>query len=263
MVVYTYDFDGSFFKNPVAKFCLENLKKQLPKVEIKIFSEKDLPMEDCAHSKLTKKYQFKVDQIRMKMAADCKEDCLTVDGDVFFPDIKEVIKHKNTVWADTRFTSEPYINNGIFMYTSRRNEWVKYYYDLYNIRPEELCEMSNMQVFEQYPHKGIRLNTTTKCLHWYISKFNDFKKRYPNATTIYYSFNPPQLRIPDKVYWKLSNCDTPIRYLDFEEGGSVFFFETLFSGLDQKEAFELWKQQMCYTYQKDLKFEELYGEEKD
>lgn len=263
MVVYTYDFDGRFFKNPVAKFCLDNLKKQLPDTEIKIFSEKDLPINECNHSKITTNLSFKVDQVRMKMAMDCKDNCLTVDGDVFFPDIKEVIKHKNTVWADSRLSPVPYINNGTFMYTSRRNEWVRYYYDLYNIRPEELKDMSNMQVFETYPHKGIRLNTETKCLHWYISKFYDFKRRYPNVNTIYYSFNAPELRIPGKVYWQLENCDVPVKYLDFAEGGTVFFFETLFPGLDQKEAFELWKQQLCYVYQKDLKFEELYGKEED
>ena len=42
-------------------------------------------------------YPLKLDQIRMKMAVDCKEDCLTIDGDVFIPDIKEIIKHKNTM----------------------------------------------------------------------------------------------------------------------------------------------------------------------
>ena len=52
MVVYTYDFEGRFFKNPVAKFCLDNLKKQLPNVEIKTFQEKDLPIEECNHSKI-------------------------------------------------------------------------------------------------------------------------------------------------------------------------------------------------------------------
>ena len=144
MVVYTYDFEGRFFKNPVAKFCLDNLKKQLPNVEIKTFQEKDLPIEECNHSKIAETYPFKLDQIRMKMAMDCKDDCLTVDGDVFFPDIKEIIKHKNTVFADARLTDKPYINNGTFMYTSRRNEWVRYYYDLYNIRPEELKNKLNI-----------------------------------------------------------------------------------------------------------------------
>ena len=65
--------------------------------------------------------------------------------------------------------------------------------------------------------------------------------------------------INDKVYWRLANCDVPVKYIDFADGGTVFFFETVFPGLDQKEAFELWKQQLCYTYQKDLKFEEING----
>lgn len=257
MVVYTYDFDGRFFKNPVAKFCLDNLKKQLPDTEIKIFQEKDLPIKECNHSKIAETYQFKLDQIRMKMAMDCKEDCLTVDGDVFIPDIKEIIKHKNTVFADARLTDKPYINNGTFMYTSKRNEWVRYYYDLYNIRSEELKDKSNIQVFDEYPHKCIRMNTDAKCLHWLISKFDEFHKRYPNAKTIYYTYGAEEIN--DKVYWRLANCDVPVKYIDFADGGTVFFFETVFPGLDQKEAFELWKQQLCYTYQKDLKFEEING----
>ncbi len=257
MVVYLYDFDGNFFKNPVAKFCLDNLKKQLPKTEIKIFKDSDLDYSDCLHSKLQTNPSFKVDQIRLKQAMNCKDDCLTIDGDVFVPDFNRIIKYKNTVWADDRLTPSPYINNGTFMYTSKKNEWVKYYFDLYNFRAEELSDMSNMQVFEKYPSKGIRMNTDTKCLHWYISKFYDFKKRYPNINTVFYSYDAPELRIPNKVYWQLSNCDVPVKNVDFYEGGSVFFFETIYEGLDQKEAFELWKQQMCYTYQRDLKFVEL------
>lgn len=256
MVIYTYDYEGIFFKNPVAKFCLDNLKKQLPNVEIKTFTKDNIPLSECHHSTITQRIPFKIDQVRMKMAMDCQEDCLTVDGDVFFPDVKEIIKHKNTVFADNRFTENPYINNGTFMFTSRNNEWVRYYFNLYNYRCEELQNMSNMQVFDAYPHKGIRMNTNVKCLHWYISKFEEFKRRYPNVTTIYYGFDT-EVNIKNKVYWKLKNCDVPLKYLDFAEGGSTFFFETFFPGLDPKEAFELWKQQLCYTYQKDLKFEEL------
>lgn len=62
-----------------------------------------------------------------------------------------------------------------------------------------------------------------------------------------------------RVYWRLANCGVPVKYIDFADGGTVFFFETMFPGLEQKEAFELWKQQLCYTYQKDLKFEEING----
>ena len=191
----------------------------------------------------------------MKMAMDCKDDCLTVDGDVFFPDVKEIIKHKNTVFADNRLTDKPYINNGTFMYTSRKNEWVRYYYDLYNVRPEELKDLSNIQVFDKYPHRGIRMNTKAKCLHWLISKFDEFYKRYPNAKTIYYTFDADEK--DKKVYWRLANCDVPVKYIDYLDGPSVFLFETVFPGLDQKEAFELWKQQLIYTYQRDLVFEEI------
>ena len=62
-----------------------------------------------------------------------------------------------------------------------------------------------------------------------------------------------------KVLEHGANCDVPVKYIDFADGGTVFFFETMFPGLDQKEAFELWKQQLCYTYQKDLKFEDING----
>lgn len=255
MVVYMYDFDGRFFKNPIAKFCLDNLKKQLSDTEIKIFNESDLPIKECNHSMIAESYPRKLDQLRMRMAMDCKEDCLTLDGDVFIPDVKEILKYKNTVFADARLTEKPYINNSVFMFTSKRNEWVRYYNDLYNTRPEELKDKSNIQVFDEYPHKGIRMNTNTNCLHWGMSKFETFYKRYPNVKTIYYTYKPDEIN--DKVYWRLSNCDVPIKYLDFADGGSVFFFETLFPGLKQEEAFDLWKQQLYYTYQRDIKFEEI------
>ena len=251
MEFYTFDIDGKLLKNPISKFCFENVKNQINS-EIKIINKID---NRCKHS-LIADSEYVLDQLRFKTILGCENECFIFNNDVFFSDINKILKHKNTVYADARLTEKPYIDSSVFIYTNRDNSWVRYYYELYNNEAEKLKHLSNIAVTDLYQQKGINMNIDSKCLPWKLSGFYEYYKRFPKVDTIYYSFSDDLYKDID-VYWRLQNCNVPLRFIDYDDGKSIFFFETLFEGLDKNTAIKLWKDQLRFIYQKDLTFEEI------
>ena len=251
---------NDYLKNPIADFCVS---KYPNKTIYTLDNFTDL-IQKLRYSKFAlenNKRQSVGDQIRLYLATQ-QDDFLYLDADCYIPDFTEILANKNC----TEFIpSVKKINNGTFFYTDKSCEFNKYYLNLYETVPEEDFWLSNSSFFKKYPFKqdfqnkksgDMNLLDSVKLRHFYISLFYKFKKEYPNIDSIYYSFDNFNARGAYNMIWMFDRCP-PNNQIIRIFGKEIWFFNTSCDFIPQDDIVRLFKEQMNYTYQKDLKFIQL------
>ena len=249
---------SNYIENPIANFCISKYEHK------KIYTLDDVmpDIQKLKHSKYVLEHNCGMsllgDQLRLYLASK-QDNFLYVDADCYIPDFSEILSYKNC----TCYDDFGRIANGTFFYSQHDCEFNNYYLNLYNTVLENDYRLCNTDFFRKYPYKLDLKNKKSgdmdlikvKCHHFMISKFYYFKKFYPGADTIFYIKEPhPVFNIPE-VYWRMFEDFSS--FIMNTSNGTVWHYNTVNCVIPQDDLIRLFKEQMNYTYQKQLKFVEM------
>ena len=247
-----------YLKNPMADYCVSKYQSKTI-YTLEDFEGLTRTLRYTRFAIENNKKQSIGDQIRLLLATKTN-DFLYLDADCYIPDFTEIISNKNCT-AYIPYVKK--INNGSFFYTDKSCEFNKYYFDLYETVDEEDLWLSNLDFFNKHPFKqdfehhksgDMNLLDSVKLRHFYISHFYRFKKLFPDIDKVYYSFDNFNSAVP--VLWMFDHCP-PHNQIIKIFGKEIWFYETVCDFIPQDDLVRLFKEQMNYTYQKNLKFIEV------
>lgn len=249
---------SNYVENPIANFCISKYEHK------RIYSLDELmpDIQKLKHSKYVLEHNCGMsllgDQLRLYLASK-QDNFLYVDADCYIPDFSEILSHKNCTYYDDFGR----INNGTFFYSQHDCDFNNYYLNLYNTVPEKDYQLFNTDFFKKYPYKLDLKNKKSgdmdlikvKYHHFMISKFYYFKKFYPNIDTIYYIKEPHSLFSVPSVYWRM--FEDYKSFIMNTSNGKVWHYNTVNCLIPQDDLIRLFKEQMNYTFQKQLKYVEM------
>ena len=255
-----FDF-YDYLKNPIADFCVSQYKSKT------VYTLDDLlpEIQNLKHSKWALENDLRSyigDQLRLKLATE-KDDFLYIDADVYVPDMDIILSNKNC----TDFVpGKNIINNGTFFYTDKDCRFNSFYLEIYDNLDVKDYRLCNYGVFKKYPFeldfKGrksgdMKLLDNNNTKHFLINIFYRFLKKYGNVDTIYYT-KKSNVEMP--YVWQIEQCYQYVAYRKYfknNQPNTTWYFETLYKYLSQDDLIRLFKEQLRFTFQKDLKFIEI------
>lgn len=255
----TFDF-FDYGKNPIAEFCISKNK------DIKVYTLDDMMpyIQQLPHSKKCLDLGVKIsigNQLRLYLST-LEDDFLYVDADCFLPEnsIAEIKKYKNCVYYNPKLNK---IENGTFFHSDKDCKFNKFYLEKYN-------ELGNapvykrVHIFNEYPYerdKDPTMSGDMKLIkpdirHFFISNFYKFKNANPDISVVRYTFEDIKTQIFRGAFWQLQN-DLEDVYSIANNTKSIYFFNTINPHISQVDLFNLWKEQINYTYGKTMQFEQI------
>lgn len=255
MTVFNF-FD--YLNNPIADFCVKNNKN------VQIYTLDDMMdyIQKLPHSKRCleeKRYVSIGNQLRLYLSK-IQDDFLYVDADVFLPEESiDVIKsYDNCIYFNKKSHT---MEAGTFFRANKDCEFIKFYLEKYTHCADERM-LRKINIFHEFPYKMDLENMKSGDMnlikpdirHFYISSFYTFKRQFPNADTIRYTFDSNARK--EGTYWLLASDVEDIKaFMNLKT--CMYFFDTRNPHISQNTLFELWKEQLNFVYQKELKFEEI------
>lgn len=245
---------NDYLKNPIADYCVSRYKYKT------VYTLNDLLpiIQNLKHSKWAlenNKLSFVGDQLRLYLAMQ-QDNFFYVDADCYFPD-EEI--NKIQIFKNCTDYNYGKINNGTFFKSDKNCKFNKYYFDLYNKINKEEYYYCNFDLFNKYPfeikegYSGDMKLLKTNSRHFLISKFRNFQKRYPDIETIYYTRKE---KIEKMFYWKFIKEDLNCEIIHTRKK-SAYIYNINYKYISEDDLIRLWKEQLNYTYQKQLKFIEI------
>ena len=265
----------NYFDNPVVRFCHEfNKRKVNEPITVLTLDDCKDDINKLRHSRkaLSKnRLSFIGDELRLYYSLQY-DNLLYIDGDALLKNPRELDKYKNCTeyCGKKKENGALYINNGTFFKSQRDCLFNKYYFDVYE--NNDVPIITNISVFTLYPMKTSEVNgvkysgdmalINPSCKHFYMSSYREIKHRCPDITTIKYTLDPDFNPVGIKgLVVKLIN-HTPSQF-QVRANGVLQFFNTDDPELGTRdELFNLYKEQMNYTYGRELKYEEIGHEYK-
>lgn len=263
-----------YFKNPVVKYSHEFNQKIL-KEPITVLTLNDCrddinKLKHARKALADKKLEFIGDELRLYYSTQY-DDLLYIDGDALLQNPEEISVYQNcTEYCGKNINGIPLINNGTFFKSKKDCAFNKHYLDIYE--KYDIPMIVNISVFAKYPMRvsesgGIVYSAdmaliNPSCRHFYTSTYRRIKERFPDITTIKFTrdldFNPVGIR---GVVAKFCNR-TPHQY-QIRANGILQYFNVHDPELGTEEdLINLYKEQMNYTYGRELKYEEIGHEYK-
>jgi len=251
MTIFNFN---DYLKNPIADYCVSRYKSKT------VYTLNDLLpiIQNLKHSKWAlenNNLSFATDQLRLYLAMQ-QDNFFYIDADCFLPEeeINKIQKYKNCI--DYNFNR---INNGTFFKSDKNCEFNKYYFDLYNKINEKEYYCCNFELFNKYPFKmqgeysGDMKLLKTNSRHFLISTFVEFYKIFPDIEKIYYTRKE---KVDRNVYWKFIKED--LDYVSIlTKSKAIFNYNINYKYISEDDLIMLWKEQLNYTYQKQLNFIEI------
>ncbi len=257
---------NNYLDNPIANYCIS----KLPSPTILTWDDIKADVEKLHHPKEVMnnlksgftRLSFLGDEIRLYYSLQY-DNYLYCDADVYLPEKvqKKIWENKNCVAWDP-FDNQ--INNGTFFCSDKNCKFNEYYFNLYET--SELANVTNTNVYKKFPYHvdfekkiaGDMNLLSVPYRHFALSKIDDFKRIVgKNIDVVYYTFESDEKKIKDKepIYiWKMvdprkNNTSCDIIYRKF-----IFIWDTVYEYISQDDMVRLWKDQLNYSFQKNLKF---------
>lgn len=268
ILIFNYN---DYLRNPVAAYCV----KQLPNPTILTWKdiEPDVmklhhPQEVMTSINKKTRWSFLGDELRLYYSLQY-DNYLYCDADVFLPESvqKEIWKNKNCVAWDP---SDNQINNGTFFCSDRDCKFNEYYFNLYET--SDLTSVTNTNVYKKFPYHvnfdkkiaGDMNLLSVPYRHFALSKMDDFKRRYERdpSDIVYYTFtagNKSLINKGHRIFWQLNSEYKNNTSYKFINNQFIFQWDIVdyVKYIPLEENLDLWKEQVCYTLGRTVKFEEV------
>ena len=254
----TFDF-FDYGKNPIVNYCMSHNKN----LEVYTLDDMMPYIEKLPHSKKCLDMGINVsigNQLRLYLST-LEDDFLYVDADCLLPEesINEIKSYKNCVYFNPKINK---IENGTFFHSDKDCRFNKFYFDKYTELAKE-PGFKKINMFSTFPFERTVDSTMSGDMklikpgvkHFFVSNFYKFKKAFPETDTVRYHFGRVEPRTTG-VFWQLNNTLEDIYGLS-NKIRKIYFFDTVCPYISQDDMFNLWKEQMNYTFQKKLKFERI------
>ena len=247
----------NYIENPIANFCAKQNKN------LEIYSLEDMMpyIQKLPNSKaclLQNKKTSIGNQLRLYLST-LYNNFTYVDLDVFLYDetISEIEKYENCIYYNSLIKK---IEPGTFFHSNKNCKFIKFYLDKYSTITSKIL---NPYIFAKYPYELDLKNLISGDMHlikpnirhFYISNFYRFKNSNPNISIIKYTFNN-NIITEEPIFWQLNNTLDDIK-LSFNGVSSIYYFNTTVNGLSRDTVFNLWKEQLNYTYGREMQFVEI------
>lgn len=244
----------NYLKNPIADFCFKQQKSAVVYTleDINKFIE-NLPFTEKMIELGNK--DMIGDEFRLYLASQ-SDDFLYLDLDCFIP--QDVLLEIKNIDNCVAFHDNRIIETGTFFHSNKDCDFIHFYLSKY----KEKAENNNLKrenVYLKYPfnrsaHKSgdmTLFNVDNKIRHFYLSRFYSFAKANGN-NPIYYTYNPNN-KITEKNVW-VFNTKHEISDMTFSPTTLYWHYSLDYKYIDRQTLFDLFKEQMNFIYQKEMKF---------
>lgn len=260
MVNTTFFNFYDYLKNPIAEFCakqnsaniltLDDLYPYLDKLP---YTQKMLEID----RKVSIGNEFRL------YLASISDEFFYQDLDCFVP--KNIIKDIQSIDNCVAFHNNQFIETGTFFHTHKNCKFIDYYL---NNKYKELVENNDMgyyNIFVKFPFEmhndysgDMKLYKIDKNIkHFFLSNFKKFYTENPNTDKIYYTYDKPKKCDFSKNIW-LFNTTHENGTKTLGRHNTFWHNDTCnYPYIDQNTMEDLFKAQMNYLYQKDMKFIEV------
>lgn len=259
MVNTTFFNFYDYLKNPIAEFCAkQNSANILTLDDLYVYLDK-LP------------YTQKMLEIDRKISvgnefrlylASISDEFFYQDLDCFIPN--KIIEDIQTNGNCVAYHENKFIETGTFFHTYKNCKFINFYLEKY----QEFVKNNNLSrfnIFNAYPFEmhdnysgDMKLYKIDKNIkHFFLSNFKKFQNENPDTNIIYYTYEPLKKYNSTKNVW-VFNTSKENHIRKFSNNTNFWHYDTCnYPYIDQGTLEDLFKAQMNYLYQKDMKYIEV------
>lgn len=244
-----------YLKNPIADFCANQNSATI------------LTLDDLYPNLNQLPYTRKILRIGRKCSvgnefrlylASKSDDFFYLDLDCFIP--KNIITDIESKGNCVAIHKSGCIETGTFFHSQKDCRFINYYLDKYH-RLAEVNDTRKFNIFMHYPFErhdnfsgDMQLYKVDRNIrHFYLSTLIEFHRRNPNIDTIYYTYSNHTNDNVKDIWMFNTSLETYCRTFSLK---NIFWhFDTCnYPYIDRQTLEDLFKAQMNFLYQKELKY---------
>lgn len=250
-----------YFKNPIAEFCV----KQNPIIKVYTLDDLNEYLDKLPYTQKMLKIDRKVsigNEFRLYLAS-ISDEFFYLDSDCFIP--QNIMNELDSIKNCVAVHKNNHIEVGTFLHCQKNNRFVNFYLNKYHeIASQKECP-HELQVFSKNPfelHDGYFGDTQLYKIdknikHFYLNSLKAFHKRNPDIDKIYYTYKHSGKSDFKDIWMFNTDEENYIRTCNFNKTTFWHFDTCNYPYIDQGTLEDLFKAQMNYLYQKDMKYIEV------